>query len=209
MIDSGTVQFTAPDGSLRQAPICELELELEQGEASDLLTLACELAQTLPLMPADVSKAERGYRLYLDLPLRPTHAEVSTLSADQGVVEAFRDRAYACIRQWQANVADALALAAAQPQPKGQVAVELNHCQAPQALHQRLGEGGQARANFHHRLAGQRRDGAHDGFDDAAVRQKMLAEALAGNVFHAVAIFTAVLRGIRRRPGPATPASRW
>ena len=96
-----------------------------------------------------------------------------------------------------------------QPQPKGQVAVELNYCQAPQALHQRLGEGGQARANFHHRLAGQRRDGAHDGFDDAAVRQKMLAEALAGNVFHAVAIFTAVLRGIRRRPGPATPASRW
>ena len=121
MIDSGTVQFTAPDGSLRQAPICELELELEQGEASDLFTLACELAQTLPLMPADVSKAERGYRLYLDLPLRPTHAEVSTLSADQGVVEAFRDRAYACVRHWQANVADALALAAAQPQHVEQV----------------------------------------------------------------------------------------
>ena len=136
MIDSGTVQFTAPDGSLRQAPICELELELEQGEASDLLTLACELAQTLPLMPADVSKAERGYRLYLDLPLRPTHAEVSTLSADQGVVEAFRDRAYACIRQWQANVADALALAAAQPQP-----------QPPEALAPEL-----TRAQFIHQL---------------------------------------------------------
>ena len=140
MIDSGTVQFTAPDGSLRQTPICELELELEQGAASDLFTLACELAQTLPLMPADVSKAERGYRLYLDLPLRPTHAEVSTLSADQGVVEAFRDRAYACVRHWQANVADALALAAAQAQPQPQP-------QSPEALAPEL-----TRAQFIHQL---------------------------------------------------------
>ena len=125
MIDTGAVQLTAADGSMRQTPICELELELEHGQVTDLFALACELAQTLPLMPADVSKAERGYRLHLDMPLRPTHAEVSTLSADQGVVEAFRDRAYACVRQWQANVADALALAAAQPQPPEALAADL------------------------------------------------------------------------------------
>ena len=129
MIDTGAVQLTAPDGSTRETPICELELELEHGQVTDLFALACELAQTLPLMPADVSKAERGYRLHLDMPLRPTHAEVSTLSADQGVVEAFRDRAYACVRQWQANVADALALAAAQPQPSEVLAPELTRAQ--------------------------------------------------------------------------------
>lgn len=44
--------------------ICELELELRQGEPAALLELACELAAELPLMPCDISKAERGYRLF-------------------------------------------------------------------------------------------------------------------------------------------------
>ncbi|RXT70512.1 adenylate cyclase, partial [Pseudomonas syringae] len=43
--------------------ICELELELREGEPAALLELAAELAATLPLMPCDISKAERGYRL--------------------------------------------------------------------------------------------------------------------------------------------------
>ncbi len=44
--------------------ICELELELRQGEPEALLELAAELAADLPLMPCDISKAERGYRLH-------------------------------------------------------------------------------------------------------------------------------------------------
>ncbi|KAF1051885.1 MAG: Inorganic triphosphatase [Stenotrophomonas maltophilia] len=44
--------------------ICELELELRQGEPGALLELAVELAADLPLMPCDISKAERGYRLF-------------------------------------------------------------------------------------------------------------------------------------------------
>jgi inorganic triphosphatase YgiF len=44
--------------------ICELELELRQGEPEALLELACELAADLSLMPCDISKAERGYRLF-------------------------------------------------------------------------------------------------------------------------------------------------
>src|SRR5471030_1658954 len=44
--------------------ICELELELREGEPAALLELAAELAATLPLMPCDISKAERGYRLF-------------------------------------------------------------------------------------------------------------------------------------------------
>ena len=43
--------------------ICELELELREGEPAALLELAAELAEKLPLMPCDISKAERGYRL--------------------------------------------------------------------------------------------------------------------------------------------------
>jgi inorganic triphosphatase YgiF len=48
----------------RQEPICELELELREGSPSGLLELAIELATDLPLMPCDISKAERGYRLF-------------------------------------------------------------------------------------------------------------------------------------------------
>ncbi|MER0836449.1 CYTH domain-containing protein [Pseudomonas aeruginosa] len=44
--------------------ICELELELREGDPAALLELAAELAADLPLMPCDISKAERGYRLY-------------------------------------------------------------------------------------------------------------------------------------------------
>ncbi|TWH71322.1 inorganic triphosphatase YgiF [Azomonas agilis] len=47
----------------RHEEICELELELRQGESLALLDLALELAQQLPVMPCDISKAERGYRL--------------------------------------------------------------------------------------------------------------------------------------------------
>lgn len=43
--------------------ICELELELRTGTPQALLTLALTLAQEFALMPCDISKAERGYRL--------------------------------------------------------------------------------------------------------------------------------------------------
>lgn len=49
-------------GQKREA-ISEVELELHAGDTLALLDLACELARELPLMPCDISKAERGYRL--------------------------------------------------------------------------------------------------------------------------------------------------
>ena len=111
MIDTGEVRVRTPDGIERSAPICELELELESGRPQDLVELACTLAQDLPLMPADISKAERGYRLFLDTPLSPVRAEPSTIDAGQNVVEAFRTLAFSCVRQWQGNAAAALASA--------------------------------------------------------------------------------------------------
>ena len=48
----------------QEEEICELELELREGEPAALLELAAELAATLALMPCDISKAERGYRLF-------------------------------------------------------------------------------------------------------------------------------------------------
>lgn len=102
MIDTGEVIVGD-----RKHPICELELELVEGKASDLLELACELAQKLPLMPGDVSKAQRGYQLFLDLPVRPAKSEPVALQPDVSVINAFRSLAHACLRQWQANAAAA------------------------------------------------------------------------------------------------------
>ncbi len=109
MIDTGAVHVRTPEGVERKAEICELELELEHGRPQDLLDLACALAQDLPLMPADLSKAERGYRLFLGTPLTPVRAEASAIDAGQNVVDAFRSLALACVRQWQGNAAAALA----------------------------------------------------------------------------------------------------
>ncbi|KPA89558.1 hypothetical protein PF66_04004 [Pseudomonas asplenii] len=63
--------------------ICELELELREGKPEALLELAAELAEKLALMPCDISKAERGYRLFdansysLSLPTPQLTAETS------------------------------------------------------------------------------------------------------------------------------------
>ncbi len=45
------------------SPICEIELELKSGDAADLFELALQLAKRYPLVPCDISKAERGYAL--------------------------------------------------------------------------------------------------------------------------------------------------
>ncbi|VXC06311.1 Inorganic triphosphatase YgiF, contains CYTH and CHAD domains [Pseudomonas sp. 8Z] len=68
--------------------ICELELELRQGEPAALLELACELAEGLPLMPCDISKAERGYRLF-DAASYSLSLPAPTLSADMSLDDAF------------------------------------------------------------------------------------------------------------------------
>ena len=77
-------------------------------------------------------------------------------------------------------------------QALGQIAVELNDRELAQSFDQRLRHGGQAGADLDHGVAGLRVDGAHDGVNDAAVGQKVLAEAFAGLVG------CAQLRGARR-----------
>jgi len=58
VLDQGTISATG-----RNKPLCEVELELKSGDANDLFTLALQLASRHPLVPCDISKAERGYKL--------------------------------------------------------------------------------------------------------------------------------------------------
>ncbi len=54
------------EASGRRAPICELELELKSGQPDALFALAHELARGVAVMPATMSKAQRGFLLAQD-----------------------------------------------------------------------------------------------------------------------------------------------
>nr|BFE93174.1 hypothetical protein GCM10020185_37100 [Pseudomonas brassicacearum subsp. brassicacearum] len=108
--------------------ICELELELREGEPTALLELAAELAATLPLMPCDISKAERGYRLYdagsyaLSLPAPQLTAETPLddafaalswhlLGSSQRLAEQYRFNGHwRLLQDWVENLAELRAL---------------------------------------------------------------------------------------------------
>lgn len=62
-IDRGEVTAEV-DGTVRRAPISELELELIEGEESVLASFAAQLsANVAGLVPENINKAQRGYAL--------------------------------------------------------------------------------------------------------------------------------------------------
>lgn len=109
--------------------ICELELELREGEPAALLELAAELAIKLPLMPCDISKAERGYRLAepgsyaLSLPAPELNAEMTLddaftalawhlLGSSQRLAEQYRFNGHwRLLQDWVAQLIELRALA--------------------------------------------------------------------------------------------------
>ena len=68
--------------------ICELELELREGSPETLLELALQLAADIALMPCDISKAERGYRM-LQADSFDLHIRQAELVAGQDIDSAF------------------------------------------------------------------------------------------------------------------------
>lgn len=99
MVDSGHVSSAD-----RVLPISEVELELAQGSPEDILDFATALATHLPLVPNDVSKAERGYQLFLNQEAGPHKAPQSPLTAKQTSAEAFHLLASQGMQMWQANL---------------------------------------------------------------------------------------------------------
>lgn len=99
MVDSGEISAEG-----RTEAISELELELVEGEADDLLALACELAEDLPLLPYDPSKAERGYRLFRNEKPRLPRANAVEIPQDStSAFEMFREIALGTLRVWAAS----------------------------------------------------------------------------------------------------------
>jgi adenylate cyclase len=100
MFDNGSIEVEG--GS---APLCELELELETGEAADLFALAIALAQDLPLMPEDISKAQRGYALFQKQVAKPRRAAASPVRHGMSAIDALRAIGFDTLAMWQYNEA--------------------------------------------------------------------------------------------------------
>ncbi|MBL8396083.1 MAG: CHAD domain-containing protein [Candidatus Accumulibacter sp.] len=87
----------------RKETICEVELELLEGDVADLFGTALALQADLPLHPEGASKAERGYRLAAETALSPAKAGDVPLQIGMSSVGVFRSTAFSCLSQLQGN----------------------------------------------------------------------------------------------------------
>ena len=87
----------------RRDTISELELQLLAGSVDSLYALALELANTQALPPLLLSKAERGYRLFLDTPPAPVKAGDVPIDAADSPLATFRLIALDCLSHLQLN----------------------------------------------------------------------------------------------------------
>ncbi|MGB0466467.1 MAG: inorganic triphosphatase [Pontibacterium sp.] len=75
-------------GERRHDDICELELELVEGDPAMLFQVALQLGQQIPLLSSDISKAQRGYRLHQPEAFRVTVPDLN-IGAEDNLEETF------------------------------------------------------------------------------------------------------------------------
>lgn len=114
MLDRGWIAAAGQ----RQA-ISEVEIELIEGDAMQLFVLAQAFAERIPLAPAPLSKADRGYRLFKQIPAAPVKAVPIPLDADAAPIEACRQISLACLDHLQQNHLGAInSMAGTNPDPE-------------------------------------------------------------------------------------------
>jgi triphosphatase len=97
-LDRGTI---VADG--RKETLCEVELELLEGQVADLFAAALALQAELPLHPEGASKAERGYRLASGQELNAVKATDVALEMGMTSIAVFRSTVFSCLSQLQGN----------------------------------------------------------------------------------------------------------
>ena len=125
-VDRGTI-----DAGRRSAPLCEIELELERGNARALFDLAREIIRSVPARLAVKSKSERGYALIDGREDAPVKAAAIDLPASARTRDAFKVIGHACLRQ---VVASEAALTKGDPQGVHQMRVGLRRLRAAMSL---------------------------------------------------------------------------
>src|SRR3974377_953599 len=84
-IDKGKIE-----AGQKSSPLCEVELELKQGQAADLFKLAKILAHEVPVQVAVKSKADRGYALLTAEKAAPVKARPVAFAPESDVQHAFQ-----------------------------------------------------------------------------------------------------------------------
>lgn len=112
-VAGGHVEAALDEGRIlagdQRLPVCELELELVDGEPSALRVLASEWMPMHGLWLSHATKAERGERLAQGLPLWPVvKAATPTRALPESAADWLRDSVAGCLAQVVPN-ADALA----------------------------------------------------------------------------------------------------
>jgi triphosphatase len=87
----------------KRAPLCEIEIELIDGDARRLYDLALALCADIPLTLAHASKADQGYALATSRPPRPMRAGKVALAPDVAAPQALAAIATDCLGQIDGN----------------------------------------------------------------------------------------------------------
>ena len=118
--DDGTnrIELVADQGRVlagdRESAICEIELELLDGDRAALFALAATIAARVPLKLGILTKSERGYALLAGAD--PTSVKATPIRLTRGIDSAtlFEAIAAACLRQFRLNEDLLLATGAAE-----------------------------------------------------------------------------------------------
>jgi triphosphatase len=126
-----TVDRGKIDTGVRTAPLCEIELELERGNQTELFEIARELTRALPAQLAFKSKSERGYELLDGEQGAPVKAAAVDLVSGTSTRDAFKIIGRACLKQVVGNEP---ALLKGEPEGVHQMRVGLRRLRAAMSL---------------------------------------------------------------------------
>jgi triphosphatase len=102
------IEFTVDTGKIkaaeRSSALCEVELDLKNGEPGEVFEVARTLGETIPVQPAIKSKAGHGYDL-INHGSRPVRAAPIELARHGEWASSFQVIARACLHQIAANEA--------------------------------------------------------------------------------------------------------
>jgi triphosphatase len=119
-------------GEKQAITFSEVELELRQGSAASLFSLARHLSEAAPLRLSTVAKSERGYRLLDKEPPKPFKAEKIELRKAASCADAFQVIARSCLAQMVQN--ESLVRQARDPAALHQMRVGLRRLRAALSL---------------------------------------------------------------------------
>jgi triphosphatase len=125
-VDQGKI-----DTGARSAPLCEIELELERGNQTELFEIAREITRALPAQLGLKSKSERGYELLDGEQGAPVKAAAVDLVAGTSTRDGFKIIGRACLKQVVGNEP---ALLKGEPEGVHQMRVGLRRLRAAMSL---------------------------------------------------------------------------